>query len=184
MTGPDATFSTDHSGRLEEITALFREAFAASEGPEEGRVIGSLSHALLTTTPAEDLLVCLADGVGGLEGAIVFTRMSYPEDKRSVFVLGPVAVAPARQGKGVGQALLRHGLERLRARGAEVALTYGDPAYYGRVGFAPISQDAVAAPYALQYPEGWLGQSLTEAPLGTIAGPATCVPGFADPAYW
>jgi putative acetyltransferase len=50
--------------------------------------------------------------------------------------LGPIAVAPRHQGQGVGSALVQQGLELLRARGAAGCLVLGEPAYYGRFGFA------------------------------------------------
>ena len=50
--------------------------------------------------------------------------------------LGPVSVAPERQGEGIGQALIREGLNRLRAAGCPGCVVLGDPGYYGRFGFA------------------------------------------------
>ncbi len=53
--------------------------------------------------------------------------------------LGPLAVRPDRQRRGVGRALVDEGLRRLRtASGAGGGcVLVGDPAYYGRFGFAP-----------------------------------------------
>lgn len=51
------------------------------------------------------------------------------------FGLGPISVAPERQGGGIGSALIREGLQALRARGAEGCVVLGNPAYYGRFGF-------------------------------------------------
>ncbi len=50
--------------------------------------------------------------------------------------LGPVSVLPERQGQGIGQALVRSGLEALRAQSAQGCVVLGDPAYYARFGFA------------------------------------------------
>lgn len=49
--------------------------------------------------------------------------------------IGPVAVAPQRQGEGIGSALMEAALARLRDAGAVVP---GDPAYYNRFGFHPV----------------------------------------------
>ena len=178
------SFSSDYRARQDDIAALFERAFAASEGDEEGAVIGKLAKDLMQMTSSGDIFVYLAQGAGKLTGAIIFTRVTYSEDARSVFVLGPVAVVPEMQGQGVGQALLRHGLDGLREAGVDIALTYGDPNYYGKVGFAPISEADVAAPYPLQYPQGWLGQSLDGVFDLPVKGACTCVPAFQDPAYW
>jgi predicted N-acetyltransferase YhbS len=169
----------------EEMAALFATTFGASEGPEEGQLIGTLARGLLATTPDGDLRAfCAREAEGRLVGCILFTRMDYARDPRRVFVLAPVAVAPDRQGRGVGPALIRHGLDALRSEGVDVALTYGNPAFYGRLGFRAIAQEAVAAPFPLQFPHGWLGQSLTDAPLAPLPGPVRCAPALDDPAYW
>lgn len=52
------------------------------------------------------------------------------------FGLGPVAVAPDAQAMGVGSALIRAGLDRLRAQGAAGCVVLGDPGYYRRFGFS------------------------------------------------
>jgi putative acetyltransferase len=49
--------------------------------------------------------------------------------------LGPVAVTPARQRSGIGQALVRTGLARLKSTGAAGCVVLGDPAFYTRFGF-------------------------------------------------
>jgi hypothetical protein len=42
---------------------------------------------------------------------------------------------------------------------------WGDPAFYRRVGFKNVSETDLPAPQPLQQPQGWIAQSLTEAPL-------------------
>lgn len=49
-------------------------------------------------------------------------------------VIGPLVVAPARHGHGIGTALMSEALRRLRTTCRGAALV-GDPAYYGRFGF-------------------------------------------------
>jgi predicted N-acetyltransferase YhbS len=49
--------------------------------------------------------------------------------------LGPVSVEPARQRQGIGQALIRAGLDRLGELGAAGCVVLGDPDYYRRFGF-------------------------------------------------
>ena len=170
--------------RMDQVALLFKRTFADSEGAEEGAVIHDLAHALLTTTPEDDLRVFSAEEDGTLTACAIFTRLRFAGDPRAAFLLSPMAVATAHQGQGVGQALIRHALETLRAEGVDVAVTYGDPNFYGRVGFEPVSADTVPPPQPLNMPEGWIAQSLTDAPLTALAGPSVCVPALDRPDVW
>lgn len=102
----------------------------------------------------------------------------------SAALRAPVAVATAHQGKGTGQRLIAHGLDTLRREGVDIAVTYGDPAFYGRIGFKPVSDADLPAPRPLNQPQGWIAQSLTDALLASLRGPARCVTAFGDPALW
>ena len=177
-------FSTGPNGREEEIVALFASTFTASEGAEEGALIGDLARNLLDGTAPEDIFVFTAEEDGAIIGSIVFSRLTYAQDDRTVFVLAPVAVAADRQGMGVGQKLLAHGLHALRHSGVDIAMTYGDPDYYAKVGFMPVSEVDAPPPYKLNQPEGWLGQSLTDRPMTPLKGPSRCVAALNDPVFW
>jgi predicted N-acetyltransferase YhbS len=169
---------------LDAIGALFQTTFTTSEGPEEGRVVSALARALVNTTPTADLRVFCALEGDVLAGAIVFTRLRFGADPRVVWLLSPVAVSPDQQHKGVGTTLIRTALDALRAEGAAAAFTYGDPAYYGRTGFAPIAEADAPAPHPLGQPEGWLAQSLTTAPLTPFPAPARCASALDDAGLW
>lgn len=171
-------------GREQDIIDLFKRTFAASEGADEGALIGALVHKQLANTPSDDIYVFTAKEDGTLVGAGVFTRLTYEQDDRTVFVLAPVAVATEKQGQGFGQKLLNHGLNSLRQAGVEVVMTYGDPNYYGKVGFQPVSEDDATAPFKLQYPHGWLGQSLTGQAWSPLKGRSHCVAALNDRVFW
>ena len=175
---------SEHASRQAALVALFQEVFSASEGAEEGAAIGAFVARLLNETPAQDLRVFTALDGGRPVGCICFSRLDYPEDPRRVMLLSPVAVATAAQGRGVGQALIRHGLEALRAEGVDVAITYGDPAFYGKVGFHPITEAEARPPMPLSQPQGWIGQALTGAELTPLRGPSHCVTALNDPGLW
>ena len=177
-------YSMDVTRHAEALAALFESSFAASEGVEEGALIGALVRRLIVETRAEDLRVVTAWEDGTLVGGIFFTRLTYAGDPRTVFMMAPVAVATAHQRKGIGQRLIAHGLDVLRKEGVDIAVTYGDPAFYGRVGFKAVSVADLPAPQPLNLPQGWIAQSLTEAPLTPLRGPAQCVAAFDDPALW
>ncbi|MGC9419638.1 MAG: GNAT family N-acetyltransferase [Rhodovulum sp.] len=164
--------------------SLLAAPFTVSEGAEEGALIGALARRLLSDTPTEDLRVFTAWEGSTLVGGIFFTRLTFAGDARAAFLMAPVAVAIHRQGKGIGQRLIAHGLDALRQNAVDIAVTYGDPNFYGRVGFAPVSEAALPAPQPLQQPQGWIAQSLTKAPLTPLRGPSRCVASFEDPVLW
>jgi predicted N-acetyltransferase YhbS len=176
--------STDTQGREDSIMDLFRATFTASEGAEEGALIGDLVRNLLASTAQPDRFVFIAEEEGAIIGGIFFSRLIYEQDQRTVFVLAPVAVATEQQGKGIGQRLLNHGLAVLRSAGVDIAMTYGDPGYYAKVGFRPISEADAAAPFKLQHPEGWLAQSLIDQAITPLKGPSRCVEALNDPVFW
>jgi predicted N-acetyltransferase YhbS len=171
-------------GREAELVDLFATTFAASDGPEEGASVRRLSRELLATTAAEDLLVLVAVAAGALVGGVAFSRLRYDRDDRTVFLLAPLAVAGDRQGQGIGQRLVTAGLAELRGRGVDVVLTYGDPAFYGRVGFAPVEASFAAPPHPLQHPEGWLATALSDRGAAPLRGSARAVAALDDPSSW
>lgn len=72
---------------------------------------------------------------GEIVGHIAFSPVTIDGRHGSWYGLGPVAVRPDRQGRGIGQALVREGLERLKSLGAHGCVLVGEPAFYGRFGF-------------------------------------------------
>jgi putative acetyltransferase len=177
-------FTHGHADRKDDIIRLFKDTFTASEGEAEGDLIAGLVTDMFGKVAPDDIFVFSALDDGTLVGAVIFTRMTYAEDERTIFILSPAAVAPGQQGKGIGQALLSHGLNSLRENGVDVVLTYGDPNFYSKVGFHRLTEEIAQAPLPLSYPEGWLGQSLTARTLTPLRGASTCVEPLNDPAMW
>ncbi|WP_199487445.1 GNAT family N-acetyltransferase [Actinomadura spongiicola] len=52
-------------------------------------------------------------------------------------MLSPLAVRPEYSRRGIGSALVRHGLEICAERAVPLVFLEGDPAYYSRFGFTP-----------------------------------------------
>ena len=75
-------------------------------------------------------------------------------------------------------------LNELINRDVDVVVTYGDPSYYSKTGFQPLSESVIQAPLNLSMPEGWLGQSLNQESIPTIHERPRCVEEFNDPIYW
>jgi putative acetyltransferase len=177
-------FATCGGGRDQRIVELFTASFSDSDGEQEGAAIGLLVRDLLDGTDPGDIEVATAEDARALVGVAIFTRLRYPQDSRTVFLLSPMAVVTERQGQGVGQRLLRRALQALRAGGVDVVITYGDPDFYGRVGFAPVSEETAPPPLPLSRPEGWLGLALTAPQLTPLPGPSVCVAALNDPQHW
>ncbi len=165
------------------IVQLFASVFGDSEGESEGALIGQLAKDLFAKTDERDLYNFVADRDDQIVASIFFSRLGF-ENRKEVFILGPVAVHSNHQGKGIGQSLIHHGLKELKGRGVTDVLTYGDPKFYHKVGFRQISDEIIRPPFALSQPEGWLGQSLVGDPISALSGSCTCVEAFRDPVYW
>jgi predicted N-acetyltransferase YhbS len=170
----------DHS---REVTDLFRSCFTSSEGAEEGDAIAALAEVLASAIDDESIFCFAAFESEAMVGAIFFTRLTF-ESPAQVYMLSPVAVLTRRQRQGIGKKLIAFGLSGMQARGAQVAVTYGDPEFYGKLGFRPLPEESLQAPMKLSMPFGWLGQSLTEAPIPTLGDRPKCVGAFNDPQYW
>lgn len=175
--------STYNPNNTEEIKQLFTATFSNSEGKSEGLLIGNLVTDLMTDTDTCDLSVFIATEKEQIIGSIIFSRLKF-ESEINAFLLSPVAVHTSVQGKGIGQKLITFGLNALRTTGVELVVTYGDPSFYSKVGFAAISQSVVKPPLTLSQPEGWLGQSLVDNEIKSIAGNSFCVDAFNKPEIW
>ena len=133
----DALIREGVSVDLARIERLYPDAF-----PDEDLL--PLVRTLVQDTP--DVLSLVAVAESALIGHVVFTPCS-----AAVALLGPLVVATTRRKRGIGSALVRTGLDRLRSAGYGHVLVLGDPAYYGRLGFA--AERSIAPPFPL--PERW-----------------------------
>ena len=167
----------------EEVASLFTSVFSSSEGEKEGELIGNLASELSSRADNQEIICIGAYEEETIIGVIFFTRLRV-NDPITIYMLAPVAVSTKHQGRGVGQTLINYGLNELKDRSVAVAITYGDPSFYSKVGFQALSEKVIQAPLKLSMPEGWLGQSLTEEPIPTVHDRPTCVKEFNDPVYW
>ena len=116
-------------------------------------------------------------------GNIFFTLCAVDGAHQNAALLAPLAVAPEWQRQGIGSALVRAGLRRLREGGINVVYVLGDPAYYGRLGFS--AERSVRTPYPLprEWADAWQSQCIGDAVAPT--GGTLSLPEFwLDPALW
>jgi len=175
--------STYNPSNADEIEQLFIKTFSDSEGQSEGELIGRLVRDFMNSTDANDLYCFIATENEQIIGSIFFSRMTFGSGINA-FILAPVAIHTDHQGKGVGQKLISFGLDALKESGTELVLTYGDPNFYSKVGFRSITEKLVPAPLKLEYPEGWLAQSLVGDEIEPIAGKSYCVEELNKPELW
>jgi putative acetyltransferase len=94
-------------------------------------------HLIVEALRADDALAVslVAEVDGDVVGHIAFSPVTIDGKDCGWFALGPVAVLPAFQRQGIGQALINEGLKVIRNLGAQGCALVGDPAYYRRFGF-------------------------------------------------
>ena len=166
-----------------EIVNLFTSVFTDSEGQAEGEIIGNLASELSKAIDDKNILCFATYEHNSIIGSIFFSRLHFKQVIK-VFMLAPVAVSTNHQCKGVGQSMINYGLSELKNRSVDVAVTYGDPSFYSKVGFSSLSEEVIQAPLKLSMPEGWLGLSLTEDQMPQLNEKPTCVKAFNNSEYW
>ena len=93
--------------------------------------------------------------------------------------LGPLAVAPEHQRRGVGTALVREALARADRRQEPLVLVLGHPAYYPRFGFRPAAETFGVTTHYQAPPEVWMALPLP-AYEPHIRGAFRYAPAFGD----
>jgi putative acetyltransferase len=79
-------------------------------------------------------------------GHVLLSYVHVDPGAHRVLQLGPLAVLPAHQRRGIGSALMRHALRAADRRGEPLVLVEGAPAYYERFGFEPSSRIGIEPP--------------------------------------
>lgn len=118
----------DDAAAIAALTEIAFRGVPYASGTESGiparlRAMGALTLSLV------------AEDGGNLVGHAAFSPAVLDGDA-NWFGLGPVSVTPELQRAGIGSALIRVGLDRLRQAGAPGCVVVGDPNYYRRFGFA------------------------------------------------
>jgi predicted N-acetyltransferase YhbS len=111
---------------------------------------------------------------GRMVGANSFWDLRIGEGGAPALLLGPLAVAPDLQNKGIGRALMHRGISEARDLGHRLIVLVGDEPYYGRVGFRQVPPGRLLLPgpvdpARLLYLE--LKPGALEAVQGLVLGP-------------
>ena len=113
---------------ITEVTVAAFKTLAVSNHTEQ-YIIAALRAAGALT------LSLVAEAEGRVIGHIAFSPVTISDGTRNWYGLGPVSVLPAFQRQGVGKALIREGLARLKAMNARGCCLVGHPDYYRKFGF-------------------------------------------------
>ena len=121
-------FREEMSGEETAIRDVNEQAFGRTEEAALVDAIRKRDAIALSMVAAENSRVV---------GHILFTPVTIKgaDSEFQALGLGPVAVLPSHQHKGVGSELLRKGLDRCRKLGHEIIVVVGEPAFYSRFGF-------------------------------------------------
>jgi putative acetyltransferase len=152
---------------VDAIRELVRLAFAGH--PYSSGTEPLIIDALRADGALELSLVAEADAE--LVAHIAFSKAEIGDSPSGWFVVGPVAVHPHYQRRGIGRTLIEASLEIMRSRSARGCVLVGDPDFYRRFGFRPyprITWPGVPDEYVLCLPFD------EEEPAGEI----TCHPAF------
>ncbi len=140
--------------------------------PDEGAIVDAVRR---RGVPIVSLVAIEADQ---LVGHILFTPVALvPTTARRLCGLGPMAVLPSRQGRGIGGRLVRDGLEACRAAGYDAAVVVGHPSYYPRFGFGRARDHGLA--WDQDVPEDvFMALALVPSGLDGCAGVVSYLPEF------
>jgi putative acetyltransferase len=128
---PDSPI-TVRDERPDDVDAVRLVNDRAFDQPLEGHIVDELrAHGAARLS-----LVAEVDGV--VVGHILFSPVTSAGAEG--LGLGPMAVLPEQQRRGVGAALIAAALDRLRAGGCPFVVVLGHHGYYTRFGFVPASR--------------------------------------------
>ncbi len=133
------TIRAESSADRRDLLDVVRRAFA-----DQGDTVAALVEALAPHKRAS--LVAAADAK--VVGHVLLSRSWLDARERlvDVLVLSPLSVAPERQGRGIGTALVAAAIQAAEDLEAPLVFLEGDPDYYGKRGFGPAADHGFVRP--------------------------------------
>lgn len=116
------------SGRITDVTVAAFRSLDVSNQTEQFIIEALRAAGALTVS-----LVAELDGL--VVGHVAFSPVTISDGTRDWYGLGPVSVLPEHQRRGIGKALIREGLSRLKDLNAQGCCVVGHPGYYTKLGF-------------------------------------------------
>ena len=150
------------------------------ETPQDAAIIRNLNLEAFEDSTEADLvdklrsrqgytLSLVATDEDKILGHILFSPVSIesPDGSFGALGLGPMAVLPPQQGKGVGSQMVTAGLRECWRTGHKIVLVLGHADYYPRFGFVPASRYGIKSEYDGVPDEAFM---VLELESGTLAG--------------
>lgn len=113
---------------IEAVTTAAFEA-AAHTSHTEQFIVGALRRSGCLA------ISLVADDGGEVVGHVAVSPVTLSDGSQGWYGLGPISVAPQRQGQGIGTLLMEHALAELSALRATGCVVLGEPSFYSRFGF-------------------------------------------------
>ncbi|MGZ3196407.1 MAG: GNAT family N-acetyltransferase [Croceibacterium sp.] len=158
------TIRRERDGDEAAIAHVIAAAFAGGEWSDgsEAAIVDRLRDSL----ELESSYVAVTPS-GSVVGHIAFSPVTVDGGECGWYGLGPLAVLPDWQRRGIGAALVEAGLEDLQRLDAAGCVVLGEPAYYARFGFA---HDPALTYPAASVPEYFQRLVLGGEPLRGVVG--------------
>jgi len=102
-----------------------------SDNPTEHLIVNGLREA------GKLSLSLVAEMNEKIVGHVAFSKVLIDGEDKEWYGLGPISVLPELQRQGIGSALIKEGLAKIRVLGARGCVLEGSPKYYQRFGFKP-----------------------------------------------
>jgi HAD superfamily hydrolase (TIGR01509 family) len=161
----------EKSGDLPGIRLVEEAAFPRTTEVDLVDLVRERGQAVLSMVALQD---------GRLVGHVLFTPVTFdpPQAGRRGLGIGPLAVLPEFQRKGIGSRLMRAGLDHVRRLGYDFAVLLGDPGFYSRFGFTPGRGFGLAGDYGAG--DEFQARELTPGALANVHGRVKYIPEFAE----
>jgi putative acetyltransferase len=130
-----AETAADHA----DIRRINDEAFGET-------IEGELVDAIRASDRFVPDLSLVAVSEGQTLGHVISSYVDLVPGKGRVLQVGPLAVLPSHQRRGIGSALMEETIRLADARGEPVLLIEGDPSYYERFGFTRADAQGIEPP--------------------------------------
>jgi putative acetyltransferase len=162
----------------EDIPEIRRLNDLAFHGPVEGSIVDALRER------CPDVLSLVAVEGGRIVGHLFFSPVTINGmTGNEAMGLGPMAVLPKFQRKGIGKALINEGIRKLEQSGCAVVVVLGHTEYYPQFGFVPASHYGLKSQWEGIPADVFMVRFLKKEKIGLVSGIVRYQPEF-DTAAW